>query len=346
MEQKTLKAELARGELRNMYLLFGKERFLVSHYATEIEKLSGAKTKDIFDGAIPVAEIIMAAQTLPLSFLASNEEFEKRVILVRDSKLFAQQRKGDDGEGDETTPTGRKAESEKMAEYLQEIPQDTVLIFVETEVDKRTRLYKKAAELGGAIDFVPLSPNDLTKWLTFRVKASGKKFAPGVAELLLRTCGTDMHTLSNETDKLIHHCSNSEIIVEDITAISTPTLESRIFDLLKSIGTGRTAAALKMYADMLTLKESPFMILAMVIRQLRLTLLCKCHMEKNTPRATIAKELKIMEFVISEAISHGKRYTTEQLISALENCQDTDIRIKSGLITPELGVEMLIVSLA
>ncbi|MCL2223852.1 MAG: DNA polymerase III subunit delta [Defluviitaleaceae bacterium] len=342
MEQKKLKAELSRGELKRTYLLHGKEKFLVSHYAREIEKICGAKNKDLFDGAIPAEQIIMAAETLPFSFDAA----EKRLIIVRDSKLFAMAKKGDESETETETASGRKADSEKMAEYLPKIPQDTVIIFIESDVDKRTRLYKKVAELDGVVDFAPLAPHELTKWISHHAKQHGKQFSAGAAELLLRTCGTDMFNLKNETDKLIHHSGNTsnEITRNDIAEICTPTLESRIFDLLKAMGNRRTSAALKMYNDMLTLKESPFMILAMIIRQLRITLLCKCLAEKNTPRPQIVKELKLHEFAISEAISQGRGVTSEKLISALENCQNTDIRIKSGLITAEIGVEMLVMS--
>ena len=66
MEQKKLKTELANGEIRNLYLIFGEERFLVSHYTAAIENAIGNNiSKNIFDGAIPVAEIIMTAETLP-----------------------------------------------------------------------------------------------------------------------------------------------------------------------------------------------------------------------------------------------------------------------------------------
>ncbi|MCL2577772.1 MAG: DNA polymerase III subunit delta [Defluviitaleaceae bacterium] len=333
MEQKKLKAELSRGELKNVYLLHGKERFLISHYADEIEKICGAKNKDLFDGIIPVEQIIMAAETLPFSFDAN----EKRLILVRDSKLFAMSKKDDE-------TAGRKAESEKMAEYVPKIPADTVIIFIETEVDKRTRLYKKAAELGGAVDFVPLAPQELIKWLAHYAKQSGKKFQQDAVELLIRTCGTDMFNLKNETDKLIFHADeNTEITHQDIAEISTPTLESRIFDMLEAMITCRIDAALKMYNDLLTLKEPPFRILALIIREIRITLLCKCLAEKNIPFVQIASQVKIPDFAVGKAIA--KNISREKLIVALENCQDTDIRIKSGLITPELGVEMLIISI-
>jgi DNA polymerase-3 subunit delta len=150
-----------------------------------------------------------------------------------------------------------------------------------------------------------------------------------------------MANLANETEKLIHYCETSEITPQHISEICTPTIESRIFDLTKAVGAGRTSDALKIYRDMLFLKESPHMILTMLIRQLRIILLCKCHAEKNTP--SIARILNLRDFMVTEALSHGKRFTAESLIAALESCQDTDLRIKTGQLPPETGVEMLLI---
>jgi DNA polymerase-3 subunit delta len=325
MEQKKLKTELAKGELRNLYLLYGEEKFLVQHYAREIEKFIA--DKKIFEGAVPVAEIIMAAETV--SFFDASE---KKLILIRDSKLFA---------------TGRKDDSEKMAEYFSKIPAETVLIFSETEIDKRTRIFKKISELGAAVECSPLSSYDLEKWITRLAKDKNKIFEPAAVNFFLRTCGNNMQNLANEAEKLFHFCANkNEISANDISQICTPTLESRIFDLTKAMGAGKISDALKLYQNMIFLKESPHMILSMIIRQLRIILLCKCHAEKNTPRTQIARELKIMDFVITEALSHGRRFTTEKLISALTECQNTDAKIKTGLLAPEIGVEMLLISLA
>ncbi|MCL1862466.1 MAG: DNA polymerase III subunit delta [Defluviitaleaceae bacterium] len=312
-------------ELRNLYLLHGEERFLVNHYVAAITKMVGEE-KTIFDGNIPVEEIIMAAETVPFFSQSSG----KRLLIVRDSKLFA---------------TGRKDESEKIADYLEKIPPDTVLLFIESEIDRRTRSYKKAAELNAAMDCRPLSPSDLTKWLNRLFK--GKSINGATINHMLRTCGNNMLTLSNESTKLLHYCSDKpDITIQDVNAICTPTLESRIFDLTKAMGAGRTSDALNMYRDMLTLKESPIMILTMIIRQLRIILLCKCHAEKHAPNITIARELNIRDFVVTEALLHGKRFTTQDLITALENCQDTDIKIKTGLLSPEIGVEILLIQLS
>jgi DNA polymerase-3 subunit delta len=310
--------------MENLYLVFGEERFMAKHHAAKIEKsVSGEKT--VFDGVVPVQEIIMAAETLPF-FGVENEQ---RLIEVRDSGLFTAE---------------RKTEAEALVEYLPKIPADTVLVFIETEVDRRGRLYKKAAEHGKIIDSAPLPQNEMVKWLVKRAKKHGKSISPATANALIRTCGTNMANLANESDKLFAY-SGAEATPADIAEICTPTLEARIFDLTKAVGAGNIKTALNNYQTMLTLKESPFMILTMIIRQLRIILLCKCHSEKNTPRADIAKELKIQDFVISEALSHSRRFTTGQLISALKSCQSTDVKMKTGLITPETGVELLIIEI-
>jgi len=307
-------------EEKNLYLLFGDERFLQKHYADKIEKESGVENKDIFDGTISVAEIIMAAETFSFDGVSS-----KRLIFIRDSKLFA---------------SGRKAESEEMADYFSKIPNDTIMVFIESEVDKRTRIFKKMQENGEVVECATLSPEKLSKWIARLFTKKGKKISTPTINFLTRTCGSNMANLANECEKLFHYCEN-EITPQDILEICTPTLESRIFDLTKAVSAGRTADALKNYRDMLILKESPIMILSMVIRQLRIILLCKCHAEKNTPRSVIAKELNLRDFVVNEALS--SRFTTAQLIRALRSCMDTDIRIKTGLLSPEIGVELLII---
>ncbi|MCL2217645.1 MAG: DNA polymerase III subunit delta [Defluviitaleaceae bacterium] len=322
MEQKKLNDDLAKGELGKLYLLFGEERFLVNHYATAI---SQGLHKDVFEGVADPREIMMAADTVP--FLPG-----KRLIYVKDSKLFTSERKTD---------------AEELVEYLPKIPDDTVLVFVESEVDRRLRIFKKVSEIGLAVNCEPPTPQVLTKWIVRTMKEKGKTISESNANVLQRTCGTNMANLFQEIDKLAHFCGEKkDVSPEDITAICTPTLEARIFDLTKAMGAGRASDALKSYRNMLALKESPFVVLVMIIRQLRIILLCKCAEEKGLPKAQIAKELNIRDFVISEARAQGRRFSKEQLLAALKNCQDTDIKIKTGLLAPEIGVEMLLAGLS
>jgi len=322
MEQKKLMTNLKNGDFASCYLLYGEERFLVSFYANAIEKAAlGSDSADYF-ALHPVSEIIMAADTLPFFT-------ERRVIVIQDSKLFA---------------TGRKDDSEKMANYLPTIPSETIIIFSESEVDRRSKLFKQITKVGAVLECPPPTPQELATWANRLAKERGVTLSPAAAHYLVRTVGTNMTLLSNEMAKLAAYVGKgAEITGPDIDIICTPTLEARIFDLIKAMCGGQLAEALAKYRDMLLLKESPIMILTMIIRQFRMILLCALARERGLSVFDTSRELGLREFMVSEALGQARRFSNATLLQALEDCLDTDVKMKTGLISQEFGVEMLIV---
>ena len=79
----------------------------------------------MFTRVLSYLEIIGLADTMP--FFA-----EKRLILMEDSGFF----KGGAG-------------ADELTEYMGGIPESTCLVFVESEVDKRSRLYKAVKGISG-----------------------------------------------------------------------------------------------------------------------------------------------------------------------------------------------------
>jgi len=327
MDQKKLMSDLKSGTFFRSYLLYGAEQFLVSFYAKAIEKAAfpdgvDPLCRDTFDGKTPAYDIIMAAETVP--FLA-----ERRFVLVRDSGLF---------------DTGQKENSAVIAEFLEKIPDTTIIVFAESKIDRRSKPFKEITKVGAVIDCAPPTPNELSTWVTRLAKEKGKKIAPPIAHQLVRTVGTNMWTLSTEMEKLAAYVgSGEEITAGDIETICTPTLESKIFDLTKAMFSGKVSVALSKYHDMLLLKESPIGILTMIIRQFRIILQSKCAKDKGMTIGQIAAEFKLYDFAVSEALGFAAKFTTKELVAALEECLALDVKVKTGLITPELGVELLIV---
>ena len=321
MEPKDFKNSIKKGEFKRVYLLYGEERYLVRHYAESLATALGEP--DNFDAAAKVEHIIMAANTLP--FLS-----DKRLVCVRDSKLFI---------------SGRKADSEAIVAYLPNVPDSAVLVFMESDVDRRGRLYKKTAEIGGVIECETPSPQALITWLGRIFRDSGKTIDPSAANQLIRYTAHNMTTITQEAAKLIAYVGQRpEITVTDIEAVCTKALQTRVFDLISAMANGRMAQALEMYQNMLQMKEQPLMILAMIIRQFRILLKVMAAREKHMPKAQMTKELGLRSFMIDEALNQGKRFTVEKLFHALIDCQDTDIKIKTGLVNAEIGVELLIYS--
>jgi DNA polymerase-3 subunit delta len=108
------------------------------------------------------------------------------------------------------------------------------------------------------------------------------------------------------------------------------------------VGNGNGGDALRLYRNMLQMKESPLMVLVMMARQFRMILQCKAAQAKKMPSAEIASVLAMRSFVVDECLRQGRSFTVKRLIQALRDCLDMDIRIKTGSMNAELGVEVLI----
>ena len=122
--------DIKTGQLKQIYLLYGEEAYLRKQYRDRIrEALIGddAMNYRCYEGKnIPVGEVIDLAETLP--FFA-----QRRLIVLMDSGLF-------------------KSGGEQLAEYLANPAPGTFFVFVETEVDKRSRLYKTVSKEGYAAE--------------------------------------------------------------------------------------------------------------------------------------------------------------------------------------------------
>jgi DNA polymerase-3 subunit delta len=278
--------------------------------------------RDVFEGAdIPAERIIDAANTLP--FLS-----EGRLVIVRDSRLFT---------------AGRKDETEAMVKYIPQIPETTLIVFVETESDKRNRLYKKVSDRGRVGECKTPAENELIPWVGNVFKKKNKTINRDNTVKLLHTVMHSMTALYSEADKLCDFIGEREEITgEDIETVCSPSLEVRVFELVAAIANGNGSSAYMMFNQMLLMKESPIMILTMVARQFRLILQCmNCVIQKKNSFA-IAKELGLRNFIVDECIRQCRRFTVEKLLQAVADCQETDIKVKTGLLDAETGVELLI----
>ncbi|MDR1000364.1 MAG: DNA polymerase III subunit delta [Clostridiales bacterium] len=325
---KNLKEDIKFCRFKGVYLLYGEERYLVLHYEKEIQhRLFGADfsvNTDVFSGGkVPAQSIIDAALTVP--FL---EDF--RLILVKGSGLFK---------------AGRKADSDLMAGFLPNIPEHSVIVFTEDEVDKRSKVYKRVNEIGRAIEMKPPAEKDLATWVANMLKKRRRSISSPALQMLLRYTTHDMQSLVNEIDKLASQeepfDDNAEITARDIENVCVPALSARVFDLTDAVGRMDTEKALNVFSEMLLRKEQPLVVLTMIARQFRLMAQCKALGEKNRSAPEIASALNLRSFIVTECLRQARQFSIDALINALDNCLETDLNIKNGM-PGRLALETLI----
>lgn len=325
---KILKENIKNKIFYKCYLFFGEENYLKKYYEQKLKKalisdIAEVMNRDTFEGKnVSIETIIDSSETLP--FMS-----EKRLVIVKSSELFQ---------------TGRKNDSEKMNEYIYSIPETTCIVFIEDNVDKRSKLYKKIQKEGHIVEFNSPKENELITWIQYNIKKYGNDIQPKTAVYMLRCVGTDMELLSNEMQKLLSYKNNGGFITEvDIDAICTKSLELKIFNMLDAIGNKNAEMAIEIYNNMIMLKEPAIKILAMIIRQFRLLYQSKYLIDEGNSVEIISKRLGQRSFVIKGLLSQVKNFSSELLRQALEDCLETDISIKTGTISGETAIELLII---
>lgn len=315
-------------EFKNIYLIFGEEYYLKNLYEKKlVDAIVSEETKMmnfnlLEEKSISVDKIEEISNTLPFMN-------DYRLLLIKDSKLFIE---------------GKKAETDKLLKYINNIPNTTIIIFVEEKVDKKFKIFKEIKKLGEVCEFNSLSEQDLTKWILNKLSESSKKMSLETCIYLIRNVGGNMEVISNELEKLINFKNEQEITKKDIDEICTKSIESRIFDLVSAIGNKDTNKALTLYKALIFNKTSPFMILSMIARQFRIILQVKYLDKQNKNIMEISNNLGLRDFIVKEALKQSKNFKSFKiLLNAINDCVETDNKCKIGLLKDDLAIEMLIV---
>ena len=317
----TLNQDIKTGEFKQIYLLYGEEAFLKNSYKNRLkEAIIGDDTMNFarFEGkGLDVDELIRLADTMP--FFA-----ERRLILVEDSGFF-------------------KSASDALVQYLPSMPDTTILLFVETEVDNRNRLYKKVKDMGYAAELNRQDSAQLARWVGGILTREQKKITKHTMELFLSMAGDDMENIRMELEKLISYTLGREVITdEDVLAVCTVQVTNRIFEMVSAIVNRQPRKAMDLYEDLLTLKEPPMRILFLIARQFNQLLQVKDLMGKGMDKGTIASKLKMQPFVVGKTMPQARQFGREQILSYVEFCVETEEAVKSGRLQDRLAVELLI----
>lgn len=317
----TLNQDIKDRTFKRVYLLYGEEAFLKNSYKNRLkEAIIGDDTMNFsyFEGKnLDLDELIRLADTMPFFT-------ERRLILIEGSGFF-------------------KSASEKMLAYLPAMPDTTCLLFVESEVDKRSKLFKKVKELGYAAEMARQDAAQLGRWAGNILAKEGKKITSRTMELFLSMTGDDMENIRMELEKLISYTMGRDVITDaDVEEVCTVRVTSKIFDMVAAIVNRQTKKAMDLYEDLLTLKEPPMRILFLIARQFNQLMQVKELMGRGLDRGAIASKLKMQPFVVGKVMPQARQFTKEQILSYVNLCVDVEEAVKSGRLQDRLAVELLI----
>ena len=320
---KSILEDIKTQNFKQAYLLYGEEAYLKHQYKNKLKNalLPEDDTMNFsrFEGkGTEIPKVIDLAETMP--FFA-----DRRVILLEDTGFF-------------------KNKCEELADYMKELPDYLCLVFAESEVDKRNRMYKAVKACGTIAEFARQDEKTLMRWAAGLLGKAGKKITQRDMELLLTKTGTDMGNLRMELEKLISYTEGRDIVTaEDIEEICTTQTTNRIFDMVRAVTEKNQKRALDLYYDLLTLKEPPMRILFLLAKQYRQLLQAKQFAAAGLAQTEIASKLGVPSFVVRNISTCARAYTISELEQAVEDFVDAEESVKTGRLEDKLSVELLII---
>ena len=319
---KSLNEDLKTGQFSQIYLLYGTEDYLKKQYKDRLTKamLPEGDTMNYayYEGkGVDLKEVIDLAETMP--FFA-----ERRLIVFENTNLFKN--------------------ASDLGDYIKDLPETTYFIFIENEVDKRGKLYKAVKAKGRIVELNFQDEAILKRWIAGNVKKEGKQIAEQDIVYFLNKVGTDMGNITKELEKLFCYVLDKERITkEDIDAICVTQISNKIFDMINAVAEKNQKMALDYYYDLLALKEPPMRILFLLTRQYRILYQVRGLMKKGYDKKEIASKAGLHPFAAGKYMSQAKRFHSDEIRRILEDSVDIEQRVKTGLLTDHLAVEIFLV---
>lgn len=317
----TLNQHIREQTFQPVYLLCGDEPFLKNSYKKRLKEAAvgddGMNFARFEGKALEMEALIRLADTMP--FFAP-----RRLILIEDSGYF-------------------KGAPEALVKYLPQMPDTTCLVFVESVVDKRGKLYKKVKELGYIAELGRQDGAQLAKWAGGILGKEGKKITRQTMEYFLAMVGDDMENIRTELEKLVSYTWGREVVTDqDVEAVCTVRISNRIFEMVAAIANRQGKKAMELYEGLLALKEPPMRILFLIARQFNQILQVKELAGQGMDRNAIASKLKIQPFIVGKATAQARQFSHSQILSYVNLCVEAEEAVKSGKLEGRIAVEMLI----
>lgn len=324
--QEELNRQIKEQDFKRVYLLMGEQGYLRTQNRDKLRNavLGDGDTMNAatFTGdGFTAHDVISLSETLP--FFA-----DRRVVILENTFLW----------GNRGT-----AEAERLAAYIKDIPETTVLIFVEEKPKGTTKLYKQIKKYGFVLNCETPSERDMAAWTAGRFRKEGHRILPQTLSFFLSYVGTDMLAVENEVCKLCSYAGErEEITKEDIQTISSPLVRDQIFDMISAIGEKNPDRAMKIYMDLIKLQTPPPVILSLMTRQYGQLLQAK-ELLQSHPDREAAQLMGLNPWVFSNRIRPMLRYYQgESLVQALDSCMQAGMDFRSGRADPQIAVERLI----
>ncbi len=184
------------------------------------------------------------------------------------------------------------------------------------------------------------------KWIISEVRNQGGQIELQAAVNLAGMVGNDTRQAAQEIAKLLAYVNwNRRISVEDVEAVCLVSAGKSVFDFVDALANGEGNQAQSLLHRLLE-TDDPFALWGMVVRQFRLLIQAREIIDNGGGKEAVAQALHVHPFVAEKASGQARRFSIETLEAIYHRFLEIDSDLKSGRLTLELALDLIVMELA
>lgn len=316
----------SQGRWPPVVVLAGSERFFIDRAVSALRTAAvgegnGFNEEVIHGKGGQANRILEAAKTLPMMGGA-------RFVLVR---------------GVDQLPAG---ELERVTGYLAAPSDTTCLVMTADKLDGRSKFAKQAKKLKQFVDASPLKPAAVRGFAAGEARRRGLRLDRDAAAALVDAVGNDLPALDDALERLSLYVGESNHV--DLAAVEACVTRVRvesIWALVDAVSQRDQRGSLRAAASLLSDREPPLRILAMLARQLRMVARMADALQRGLPAQEAVKAAGAPPFKARELATAARRFGPRELSHAFSALADADVALKGSKRPPDVVLEGAIMAL-
>lgn len=321
----------------NIMAIYGEVPELVEKKSNEIVESYLNEKKDDFNYVkynlydTSFNQIIEEALTMP--FIS-----EKKAIVVKNAFIFTGEKVSKD----------IQLNNEQVNEFLEKYDGENFIIFevYQNKLDERKKITKTLKKTSKLAKVEQMSEQEIKNWIKNKLHENFKDIKQDALDLFIELTGINFNIVSQELEKIILFLGERTTInKKDVEEIINRSLEQNVFLLTEYIQKGEKYKAIQLIKDLIVMKEEPIKLLALITSNYRLYYQCKILSRKGYSGQQIAKTINVHPYRVKLALNQVKHYQLTHLLNIIDQCAETDYKLKSSYMDKQLILELFILSL-
>ena len=233
---------------------------------------------------------------------------------------------------------------------------DIIIFHTSENIPARDSLFDVLRKQAKSQEFKLLTGQGIRAWARNEFKKYQCQVSENALEKMIDFIGNDLWRFSNEIKKLVNYNgrharyiehparykAGQNIEVKDIELLIKPRIETDIFETINAIALRNKKQAFSLIRKHLEKGDNPLYLLSMISFQFRNLLIVKNLLERQNSYYSVLKASGLHPFVVKKSLPLADKFTFEELKKIYQKIFRADLDIKTGKISPEVAIDLLI----